>query len=155
MILKDFRSFILTFLNLAYSFQTGHFDFSDIDRILQLKSIPVTGRRLDTIDSAEQWYRHQLNSALSSEQHFPILLAQVQTILRRISPKQKRSVRVFGVRYTDTVTSLILFLSQASRMETLTTAKMRSYWTISHFLHTKLNNKYLFIESNITRSCAR
>jgi hypothetical protein len=54
---------------------TAHFDFSDIDRMLQLKSIPVRGRRLETTDSAEIWHRRQLHSALSSELHLGILLA--------------------------------------------------------------------------------
>jgi hypothetical protein len=72
-----------------------------------MKSVTVTGRRLDTTDSAEHWDRHQLNSVISSELHLRILLAQVQTILRRISPKQKPPVRVMHLA-SDTLTVLEL-----------------------------------------------
>jgi hypothetical protein len=56
-------------------------------------------------DSAEHWDRHQQNSALSSELHLRILLAQFQTTLRRISPKQKPPVRVMHL-VSDTPTVL-------------------------------------------------
>jgi len=48
-----------------------------------------------------------MNSALSSELHLRILLAQFKTILRQISPKQKPPVRVMHL-VSDTLTLLEL-----------------------------------------------